>query len=195
MPPDATPATRKLFVGLFVPAAAARKLQAAVYGVLAGAGLRVVAPEEVHLTLRFIGRTPASKIEGLRASLGRFLAGLSAPQLRIARTGSFPETGVARVLWVGVEEEPGTEGRLLTLARATDAAVVESGVGGPPEDPFLPHLTVARPARQRGCLPSEEFRRLRLAVPWHPSEVRLVESRPGETGDSRFPVIESFPLL
>lgn len=195
MPLAETLPSRKLFVGLFVPAAAARELHTAVRGILAGAGFRFVLPEEIHLTLRFIGPTPDSKIEGVRASLGRSLAGLAAPKLRLARTGSFPETGSARVLWVGVEEDPGTEGRLLALARAADAAVLESAVGVPAGDPFHPHVTVARPARHRGCLPPEDFRQIRLAVRWHPTEVRLVESRPGEVGDSRFPPIGSFPLL
>jgi 2'-5' RNA ligase len=195
MLPDATPAVRKLFVGIFVPAAAARELHTTIRGILAGAGFRFVEPEEIHLTLRFIGMTPEEKIEGLRTSLRRSLAGLAAPKLKLSRTGSFPETGSARVLWAGVEEDPGTEGRLHALARAADAAVLESFVGAPAVDAFQPHVTVARPGRHRWCLPPEDFRRLRLAVRWHPTEVRLVESRPGETGDARFPAIETFPLV
>lgn len=195
MPSDAILPARKLFVGLFVPAMAARELHTMVRGILAGAGFRFVEPEEIHLTLRFIGMTPEERIESLRTSLRRSLAGLAAPKLRLSRTGSFPETGSARVLWAGVEEDPGTEGRLSALARAADAAVVESAVGASAGDPFQPHVTVARPGRNRGCLPPEDFRRLRLAVRWHPSEVRLVESRPGEAGDSRFPAIETFSLL
>jgi 2'-5' RNA ligase len=190
VPSDPPLPIRKLFVGLFAPAAAAREIHSAVRGILAGAGFRFVPPEEVHLTLRFIGMTPEERIEDLRASLRRSLAGLQAPDLVISRTGSFPEKGSARVLWVGVDEAPGTQGRLLALARAADAAV-----GGAAEDPFSPHLSVARPGRDRGCLPPEDFRKLRLAVRWRPTEVRLVESRPGEAGDARFPLIESFPLL
>lgn len=182
-------------MGLFVPAAAARELHTTVRGILAGAGFRFVLPEEIHLTLRFIGDTPASKIEGLRASLERSLACRAAPKLRLARTGAFPEAGSARVLWVGVDEDPGTEGRLSALALAAAAAVVESGCAGTGEDPFRPHLTVARPSRYGRCLPPEDFRRLRLAVRWLPVEARLVESRPGEVGESRFPAIATFPLL
>lgn len=177
---------RKLFVGLFLPAAAARELHAAVRGVLVGDGFRFVQPEEIHLTLRFVGMTPEERIEGLRADLRRSLASLRAPRLTLSRTGTFPESGAARVLWAGVDEDPGTEGTLLALARAAGYAA---------DEPFQPHLTVARPARSRGCPPPEDFRRLALAVRWHPAEVRLVESRPGEAGDLRFPSIESFPLL
>jgi len=194
MPPDAADPRLRLFVGLFVPAAAARELHTTVRGILAGAGFRFVPPEEIHLTLRFVGETEESKVEGLRASLERSLSGLPAPRLRLARTGSFPETGSARVLWVGLDEDPGTEGRLSALALASEAAVVESGCGAPSADPFHPHLTVARPSRYGRCLPPEDFRRLSLAVRWLPAEVRLVESRPGQAGDGRFPVIASFPL-
>src|SRR5262245_2971970 len=105
MPSEASLPIRKLFVGLFVPAAAAPELHTTVRGILAGAGFRFVVPEEIHLTLRFIGMTPQEKIEGLRASLRSSLAGLAAPKLQLSRTGSFPETGTARVLWAGVEED------------------------------------------------------------------------------------------
>jgi 2'-5' RNA ligase len=182
IPPDAS---RRLFVGLFVPEAAASELHATVRGLLRGAGFRFVPPEEIHLTLRFLGQTPEAEIGALREGLARSLAGMPAPRLRLARTGSFPETGSARVLWVGLDEDPGTEGRLAALATAA---------AGPGADPFQPHLTVARPARQGRCLPPEDFRRLRLAIRWLPREVRLVESRPGESGEARFPVLERFQL-
>ena len=182
-------------MGLFVPAAAARELHTAVRGILRGAGFRFVPPEEIHLTLRFIGETSESEIEALRASLEHRLSGSRAPRLRLARTGAFPEAGSARVLWVGIDEDPGTEGRLAALASAADAAVVERTGLAATGDPFRPHLTVARPSRYGRCLPPEDFRRLRLAIRWLPVEVQLVESRPGEVGESRFPVIARVPLL
>ena len=195
MPPEAPTPNRRLFVGLFLPAAAAKELHGTVRGLLAGAGFRFVPPEEIHLTLRFLGETPAAKVDGLREHLERALTELPAPRLRLGRTGSFPETGSARVLWAGVDEDPGTEGRLEALARAADAAAIGSGCAPADEDPFRPHITVARPARYGRGLPPEDFRRLRLAVRWLPAEARLVESRPGESGESRFPAIATFPLL
>lgn len=173
-------------MGLFLPAAAARELHTTVRGLLRGAGFRFVPPEEIHLTLHFLGETPEAEIEGLRAGLERSLADLAAPRLRLLRTGAFPETGSAHVLWAGVDEDPGTEGRLAALASASGAAEGD--------EPFRPHLTVARPSRYGRCLPPEDFRGLRLAIRWLPLEARLVESRPGEEGASRFPVIASFPL-
>jgi 2'-5' RNA ligase len=186
MPPDPSVPSRRLFVGLFLPAEAARELHTTVRGLLRGAGFRFVPPEEIHLTLRFLGETPEAEIEGLRTGFERSLADLAAPRLRLAHTGSFPGAGSARVLWVGVDEDPGTEGRLAALASAVGAS---DG-----DDPFRPHLTVARPSRYGRGLPPEDFRGLRLAIRWLPVEARLVESRPGEEGASRFPVIASFPL-
>ena len=138
-------ASKRIFVGLFLPASAARELHTTVRGLLTGAGFRFVPPDEIHLTLRFLGDTEDAAIEEIRSALEGRLAGLCAPSLRIATTGAFPESGAARILWAGIEEDPGTEGR--------------------------------------------------LAVRWRPLEVRLVESRPGQSGPARFPVIASFPLL
>jgi 2'-5' RNA ligase len=187
--------TRRLFVGLFVDATAARELHTTVRGILAGAGFRFVPPEEIHLTLRFLPETQAARVDDLRAALEGALAGLPAPRLRIAHTGTFPESGSAQVLWAGVEEDPGTEGRLEALASAADAAAVAS-IGAPaPAEPFRPHITVARPSRYGRCLPPEDFRSLRLGVRWLPTEARLVESRPGSSGEARFPLIAGIGLL
>jgi 2'-5' RNA ligase len=188
-------ASKRIFVGLFLPASAARELHTTVRGLLAGAGFRFVPPDEIHLTLRFLGDTEDAAIEELRSALEGRLAGLCAPSLRIATTGAFPESGAARILWAGIEEDPGTEGRLAALAQATEAAVAGSATARPAEERFQPHLTVARPSRHGRSLPPEDFRRLRLAVRWRPLEVRLVESRPGQSGPARFPLIASFPLL
>jgi RNA 2',3'-cyclic 3'-phosphodiesterase len=186
---------KRLFVGLFVPVEAARAIHGAVRGLLLGAGFRFVPPEEIHVTLRFLGGIEESRVQGIRVGLERTLEGLAAPRLRIRHTGSFPKTGAARVLWAGVEEDPGTEGRLAALADAAETAAVEAGLPPSYETAFHAHATVARPSRRGASLPPEDFRRLRLDIRWLPSEVLLVESRPGEVGQARFPTIASFPLL
>jgi len=193
-PAASRPAARRLFVGAFLHAAGAREIHDAVGGLLAGAGFRFVPPAEIHLTLAFLGERDPSLVPGLQEAIGPAVGGLAGPRLRIRHTGSFPEKGAARVLWLGVEEDAGTEGRLEALARSVRDAVARCGVGLEAEKRFQAHLTVARSSRHRRSLPPEDFRRLRLDVRWLPEMIRLVKSRPGQPGESRYPSRADFAL-
>jgi 2'-5' RNA ligase len=194
MDPSQGTASRRLFVGAFLHAAGARVIHGDVRGLLAGAGFRFVPPEEIHMTLAFLGETDTAVVPGLVGAIRSAVDGLAGPRLLITHTGSFPEQGSARVLWVGVEEDAGTEGRLEALAQAVRGAAASAGVDRDPEAGFQAHLTVARPSRFGRCLPPEDFRRRRLDVRWAPASIRLVESHPGQAGESRFPLVAEFAL-
>ena len=191
--------SRRLFVGLPLPRAAAEDLRRAVQKALApllARGLRLAPAGEIHLTLHFLGATDEDRIADLTAALGRRLAGARAPRLRIDRTGGFPEADRARVLWAGVREEAGAEGRLRTLEQAARGAVRDTGLPAVEEGEAdgHPHLTVARPrGRERLSLPAA-FRELSLDLPWTPAAVVLFESRPGEQGEARYPALATFVL-
>src|SRR6185369_6252247 len=96
---------RRLFVGIFPPAAVGRALHEAARGVLSASEYRIVPADEVHLTLRFLGATAEAAIPAVRAALGRDLAGFRAPSLSIRGTGAFPDAERARVLWAGIAEQ------------------------------------------------------------------------------------------
>lgn len=103
--------------------------------------LRLVRPEGIHLTLRFIGEVDADRLDGIVAALAApSNAGLPSFHLREAGLGIFPERGTPRVIWIDLEGEREAAAR---LAGAVDAALVKCGLA-PEERPFKPHLTVAR---------------------------------------------------
>jgi len=171
---------RRLFVGIFPPAELSARVHAAVSPALRSTDFRIVPAGEIHLTLRFLGETPAENIPALVEFLrGTIRPGLRSapPVIRVAGTGAFPDPQAARVLWAGIDDP---ENRLARLA----AAVGES-------KPYTPHLTVAR---CRGVRAPKPFLDLALDLPWTPEEVVLVESRPGASGPDRFPLIEAFRL-
>jgi 2'-5' RNA ligase len=100
---------------------------------------RWVKPHQLHITLRFMGRTP----QGALAEMRDRLTSVQAPAFDLALQGAgvFPgSTSLkrARVLWLGLDPaEP-----LVHLKRAIDDAL------GPdterPGQEFSPHLTLAR---------------------------------------------------
>lgn len=104
--------------------------------------VRWVRPEQLHITLRFMGDVSAGRLPRL-ASAADALERVSPFQVRLTGTGTFPTRGPPRVYWVGVRSR-----RLPGLREHLDRALVGEGVER--EDRiFQPHLTVGRANRGR----------------------------------------------
>src|SRR5205807_2390184 len=100
-------------------------------------GAHWVEPENMHITLRFIGEVDDSTAEEIDHALQRIAAeGFS---LELAGLGTFGQGFKARSLWTGVN--PSAE--LSRLQGKIESALVRSGL--PPETrKFTPHVTLAR---------------------------------------------------
>ena len=134
----------RLFVAAEIPASVRDTLgqvQTKLRQRIAGAGqLRWVAPERIHLTLKFLGNVDASWGKELPAVVATAVRDQPAFDLGIGGLGIFPNARAAKVLWVGLT------GDLDALARLRDR-VEEAMVGaGLPAEarPFRAHLTLAR---------------------------------------------------
>lgn len=103
--------------------------------------LKVVPPQNLHITLRFFGDVDNRTLSIIGASLrNRFIGGKFT--LRLGKVGGFPSRFGARVVWVGLEDE----GRLRTLSDRLDSLLGDPAI--PPRDkPFVAHITVARSRR------------------------------------------------
>ena len=124
----------RLFVAIDLPEQI--KAETASFGrTLTGA--RWVPPEQLHLTLRFIGDTDEETFQGIRSALGS-IGGAPFP-LALRGTGHFPPGKEARVLWIGMEENP----ELAELQRRVERSVVAAGIAAEARR-FSPHLTIAR---------------------------------------------------
>ncbi len=100
---------------------------------------RWVPRENMHVTLKFLGRT-WPRLEGwVHQQVGTVAAGHGRVTTRLTGLGSFPSAARARVLWVGIEDP---EGAFARLAGALDVALAESFA--PETRTFSAHLTVAR---------------------------------------------------
>lgn len=109
--------------------------------------VRLVRPEGIHLTLRFLGQAAPSQLAALRAALAPAAAACPPVEARVAGAGTFPDRGSPRVLWVGLElPEP-----LLLLQGACERAARAAGFA-PELRPFRAHLTLGR-WRERGPHP------------------------------------------
>jgi 2'-5' RNA ligase len=102
-------------------------------------GVRLVRPESIHLTLRFLGATSPAQVETLRPLLATAAAACPPADVPVAGLGTFPERGSPRVLWLGLDVPPG----VLDLQRACERAARAAGFE-PEERPFRAHLTLGR---------------------------------------------------
>ena len=136
----------RLFAALALPEAVRQRLSL-VRAPLPGA--RWVTPENMHVTLRFIGEVEPPVATELDAALARVAA--PAFELRLAGLGTFGSRGRVRALWAGLEKsEP-----LDHLQAKIETACMNAGL--PPESrKFHPHITLAR-CRDVPEAPAAEF--------------------------------------
>ena len=149
VPPDQTlsgaatghAATLRLFIGIACPCTPViSRLLADLPGEpeaaadSRAAGLLLVAPDSLHITLKFIGAAAAPALPDIVSAMQRALANCYAFTLQIRGAGSFQSA-----LWLGVEPNPALSG----LATALNEAMAALGYAEEAK-PFRPHLTLAR---------------------------------------------------
>jgi 2'-5' RNA ligase len=103
------------------------------------AAIRWVDPENLHVTLWFIGEVSEERLETLTQATGTPYA-TPAFRLELSGLATFPPTGSPRVLWVGI-----TAGMPQLQALYAELSLRLSPLGFEPERrPYSPHLTIAR---------------------------------------------------
>ncbi len=131
----------RTFVALMIPADWADYL-GAVSRDLASKTQRLswVKPENLHVTIRFLGDLGDSGVQRVCDAVARSAGAEAAPEARLGSIGAFPNLDRPRVVWVGLAE--GADA-VLALARSVSDALHRSGFGAP-DKPIRPHLTLAR---------------------------------------------------
>lgn len=105
--------------------------------------VRWQSPQNMHLTLKFLGDVSTNQVGLLTDVLRAEAAQCAAFDVSVGTLGCFPKPVQPRVLWVGVQAPDA----LLNLQRGIETQLAR--LGYPAEDrPFSPHLTLGRVARQ-----------------------------------------------
>lgn len=141
-----TDAPLRLFFAIELPDAARARIvefQRRELGAIAEAragALRLTAPENLHLTLRYIGSASQSERVWL-SEVGASLARSVAPfELSVVGAGLFPNRGKPRVFWLGVQDD---SGRVDELLGGLSAALSQSRFGAG-SALSAAHITIAR---------------------------------------------------
>ncbi len=124
----------RLFVAIALPEDLRARLSRMQQGVPAA---RWVDPDNLHLTLRFIGEADGIEAQDLDAALTQVRAARFA--MTLAGIDRFGQGRKSRALWVGVAPVP----ELDRLRRKVEQAVQAAGFA-PERRKFKPHITLAR---------------------------------------------------
>jgi len=98
-----------------------------------------VEPENLHLTLKFIGEVEGNLIHDLVQVLERLADDFEPWEVEIKGSGVFPHWRRPRVVWLGVQAPPG-----LFLFQKTLAQELEKLPLSLDQKPFVPHITLGR---------------------------------------------------
>lgn len=102
--------------------------------------VRWVDPNNIHITLKFLGEIPQESIDELMLAMEEGAKWVKAFNLEVSGVGAFPNMDRAQVVWVGVR---GDLAQISQLQKKIEANTEQ--LGFPRESRgFTPHLTVGR---------------------------------------------------
>jgi len=126
------------FIAIEIPAAPAIiDLEQAISKT--GADVKLVEPENIHLTLKFLGDTEENQIDVTEQIIRESVKGITPFSLTLRGTGVFPNERHVKVLWIGiVDGDP-----LARIARSIDEKLVPLGFTKEQRG-YSAHLTIGR---------------------------------------------------
>ena len=118
--------------------------------------VRWVPPQNVHLTLKFLGDVSPSNLDMIKQMLTAEAAQHACFEMCVEGIGSFPNSRRPRVIWVGLQAPAALD----SLQRGIQSASARLGYATE-ERGFSPHLTIGR-VKQDAASP--EIQRIRTAM-------------------------------
>lgn len=159
--------------------------------------VRCTSPEQLHLTLKFIGQIEQAKLAELKLSLSQAASSLRQFSIKLESTGCFPPPANAndsnekvRIIWAGFAPNEQLERTAVALDQCLDRFCAKKETRA-----FRPHVTIARVkddysrGKLRHQIASLAIKQLSQQV----QALSLYNSMPGANG-SRYEILERFQL-
>jgi 2'-5' RNA ligase len=142
--------------------------------------VRWTAPQNIHLTLHFLGEVEVNEVEQVSQAVKTAASNCRPFSLTLTGLGCFPNTRRPRIVWVGVRDKTET---LVALHQNLGEGL--NVINFKPEDrPYSPHLTIGRvknglPRRQLtqlGEVLDQEIRLIGELATLNVAELSLIKS-------------------
>lgn len=105
-----------------------------------GADVKWVVPENVHITLKFLGYVEDAQVAAVSKLIRKAVASINSFTVDIKHLGAFPNWKRPRVIFVVAHEK---DNNLATIYSRLDDSLTELGIKKEGRE-FTPHLTVGR---------------------------------------------------
>lgn len=170
----------RLFLAINPPEPVRERIAAGTEALRGVEGIRWVPPDQVHLTLKFIGEADGDSERAIAEALAWAAVAHGPFEARLGAPGAFPNLRRPRVVWIGLDQSP----ELAALQGDLEDALADLGIERE-ERPFRPHLTLGRARRGRrvdGRKLDSLARRTEVSGTWRVETVDLMRSRLLPTG-------------
>ncbi|MCK5179147.1 MAG: RNA 2',3'-cyclic phosphodiesterase [Candidatus Omnitrophica bacterium] len=102
--------------------------------------IKWVNPENIHLTLKFLGEVKLKKIDAVKQSLEDLLGSVKPLPIELTQLGAFPDVKRPRIIWVGLNDDTKAISQLVSALEETLEKIGFKKEGRP----FSPHITIGR---------------------------------------------------
>jgi len=104
-----------------------------------GADLKLVEPENIHVTIKFLGDTDEEKIDEIEEIIKNSAKDFKPFNIKLKGSGVFPNKNYMKVIWIGLENAES----IGEIAKKIDKQLQSLGFE-PEKRGFSAHLTIAR---------------------------------------------------
>ena len=182
----------RLFLGIRIPNTIRDSLQKFKTALTTpDENVKWIAPDNLHLTLKFFGEVEQTRLETLENALHQSVIDQKRFSLQVQGTGFFPREQKAKVLWAGIQDP---SNGLNKIADSIEKFSVQAGF--PPNDnPFSAHLTMARFSSPPAAVFLEKIRSYRsfLFGEMEVKEFFIIQSQLRSSG-SDYTLLKKFDL-
>jgi RNA 2',3'-cyclic 3'-phosphodiesterase len=177
--------TLRLFVAIYPPSKVASCIvgfQKRLRNLIPEAWVRWIEPDQIHLTLKFLGRVRSDQLPKIQETLEEVCCQAEAFEVRAEGVGCFPGSRRPSIIWIGMAES-GKDFSLLKTRLDSGLSFIEAD----DKKPFRPHMTIGRVKTDR----LSELTKLSSVLKktnlektdkWLVKEVHLVESHVSSNG-------------
>jgi 2'-5' RNA ligase len=108
--------------------------------------VRWVKPDNIHLTLKFLGEIDESQVVPIGRILDNMTSGMAPFKLQVKGLGAFPNARNPKVIWMGMDDN---QQRLVFFQEKLEETLAAIGFT-PEKRDYSPHLTLGRVKDSRG---------------------------------------------
>lgn len=127
------------------------------------ADVKWVKPENIHLTLKFLGEIEQDLVKKINSILDEIVQERSSFSLYLSNLGAFPKLQYPRVIWIGITNDKA----VIEIAKDIEKEMIKIGL--PAESrPFSTHITLGRVRsglNRRALIEKLEFLNKNLSTP------------------------------